>query len=488
MILNNKPMHPAPLLVVVANFDTNGNGINDYDENHPEKLTDKTSDIFGEQWAFSTKEEVYDKFFGAENSLGAYYKELSHDIFWYYPAKIDHPDENTLEEGVVFVNVNEPHPSALRNLEGYTNETAAQKVIADIVKACDPYVDFAKYDSDGDGIVRPTDISIVILNAGFDASSAEQDNEFSKVKGENGPLPSHRYMVHGTSQSTEVEMRGGVKVVRVSNMGEYRSMKSGLMTIGTPAHELAHNLGAQDMYSRWTPPADAEKRWPTPRRFTLMCSGSHLDEGNTPSYLDPYHRVYFGWAEETIADKDGIYTAYSTLSGKYNVLKVTTPNPNEYFICEVRLKEGYDKYIDGNPDTKGGILVWHIDEKINEEWFLKAQCVSSNRPNGKRHDLGNAIRPRQGLEKITDENGNFVKYGPLYADDGGVYDPFFYHSNDEETSTFKSELYCGAASLSYSLNEFPEGVSENFKVHIEVLDEPGNEMRIKVQKFNVKTD
>lgn len=482
MILENKPLKPAPLLVVVANFDPNGNGKNDYDENNVEALYDKESPIYGEQWALSNKEDVYNQFFGGDTSLGAYYKEMTHNKFWFYPAKIDHPDENTLSEGVVFVTLNLPHPAALRNTGDYDNPKAAAKVIHDIVKACDKYIDFDKYDTDKDGIVRPTDLAIVILNAGFDASSAEKDEEFSKVREENGPLPSHRFMVHGTSQSTDVDVRGNVKIIKVSNMGEYRSVKTGLMTIGTPAHELAHNLGAQDMYSRWTPPKEAERRWPTPRRFSLMSSGNHICEGSLPAYIDPYQRVYFGWADETIANEDGIYTLNSTLSGKYNVVIVPTINPDEYFLCEIRLKEGFEKYLDNDESTKGGVVVWHIDEKVNREWFLNAQCVSSNYPNGKRHDLGNAIKPREGMEKICDENGNFVKFGPLYADDGSKACPFFYKSDDSSTSTFKSELYCGAASCSYSLNEFPDFASKDYKVHIEVLDEPGSEMRIKVTR------
>lgn len=482
MILENKPLKPAPLLVVVASFDPNGNGINDYDENNVAPLYDKESPIYGEQWAISKPQEVYDRFFGGEKSLMNFYKEMTHDKFWFYPVPIDHPDENSLDSGVLFVTVNIPHPSALRNTGDYNNETAAAKAIAEIVKACDPYIDFAKYDTDGDGVVRPTDLAIVILNAGYDRSSAEADNSFSTVICENGPTPSHRFMVHGTSQPTDVTMRGGVKVVRVSNMGEYRSVKVGLMTIGTPAHELAHNLGAQDMYSRWTPPADAEPRWPTPRRFTLMCSGNHICDGSMPAYLDPYQRVYFGWADETVAEEDGVYTLHSTLSGKYNVLKVTTPNPDEYFICEIRLKEGFETFLDNDENSKGGVLVWHVDEKINEEWFLKAQCVSSNRPNGQRHDLGNAIKPRLGMEEIRDDDGNFVKFGPLYADGSRASESYFFKSDDENTATFKSELYCGAASGSYSLNVFPEGVSKDFKLHIEVLDEPGEEMRVKVTR------
>ena len=192
-----------------------------------------------------------------------------------------------------------------------------------------------------------------------------------------------------------------------------------------------------------------------------------------PSYPDPYQRIYFGWAEETNVYENGVYTLHSTLSGKYNVLRINTPDPDEYFLCEIRLKEGFEEFLNDS-EEKGGILIWHIDETINKEWFLRAQCVSSNLPDGKRHDLGNALLLRKGRE-VTEDG----RFGPLFAESGES-SPFFYKSEKEETSVFESDKYCGSASLSYSLNSFPDGVSPDFKVRDDVLDAPGGEMRVKV--------
>jgi M6 family metalloprotease domain protein (fragment) len=475
-----KPLTPAPLLLVIASFDPNGNGKNDYDPEHPELLYDKTSPIFGEQWAISKPEDCYERFFGESGySLMNFYKEMTLGKFWFYPVHIDHPQREGAPEGILEITVPLPHPAALRNLEGYTNETAAAKAIHDIVEACDPYIDFAKYDKNGDGIITPDELAIVILNAGYDRASTKADEEFSKVVCENGPIPSHRFMVHGTSQPTDAHMSGGVKIVRVSNVGEYNS--HGPITIGTPAHELAHNVGAQDMYCRYTPPADYVFGWPLPLNFSLMSWGNHLDSGTKPAYIDPYQRIYLGWAQEETADEDGVYTLYSTLSGKYKVLKITTPDPDEYFLCEIRLKEGFEEKLTPG-DSKGGVVIWQVDEAINREWFTKAQCVSSNRPDGKRHDLGNAIRLRNMFTEITDEAGSFVKYGPCFKEKNITEDPFFYASDDPKTGFFDSSLYCGAASESYSLNRFPEGVSPDWKLQIEVLDAPGAEMRIRVKR------
>ncbi|MGN1095462.1 MAG: immune inhibitor A domain-containing protein [Eubacteriales bacterium] len=473
---------PTPLLLVIASFDPSGEGKDHFDAEHPELLTDKSSKYYGEQWAMSKPEDYYKIFFSDEHdSLKRFYKEMSGGKFCFAPAHIDRPQKEGAPDGVLEIALPLPHPAALRNLEGYDNASAAHKVIHDIVKACDEYIDFEKYDLNGDGMVTPDEFAIIILNAGYDHSSQRGEVGYDAPDYENAPDPRHRFMVHGTSQHIDVDVRGGVRLKCFSNTGEYRNINMKYPVIGVAAHELAHNLGAQDMYSRYTPPQDEERHWPTPRHFSLMCNGNHIDGGLCPSYIDAYQRIYFGWANTETADDDGIYTLYSTLSSKYNIIKITTPNPNEYFLCEIRIKEGFERHITDD-DSHGGVIVWHIDEKVNDEWFLKAQCVSSNRPNGKRHDLGNALLPREGFTKITDENGNFVKFGPMYADDGVPAIPFFYKSEDEKTSSFDSNKYCGAASLSYSLNEFPEGVSKDWNLHIDVLDPAGAEMRIKITR------
>ena len=87
-----KPTQPAPLLIVIASFDANGNGKNDYDPAHPELLNDKTSPIYGEQWALTTPEDCYETFFGETGySMMNYYKEMTNNKFWFYPVHIDHP-------------------------------------------------------------------------------------------------------------------------------------------------------------------------------------------------------------------------------------------------------------------------------------------------------------------------------------------------------------------------------------------------------------
>ena len=77
-----QPKNPAPLLIVIASYDANGNGKNDYDPCHPELLNDKSSPIFGEQWALTKPKDCYNTFFGETGySMMNYYKEMTNGKF-----------------------------------------------------------------------------------------------------------------------------------------------------------------------------------------------------------------------------------------------------------------------------------------------------------------------------------------------------------------------------------------------------------------------
>jgi 1-deoxy-D-xylulose-5-phosphate reductoisomerase len=58
-----KREQPAPLLIVLVSFDPSREGIDHYDPEHPELLTDINSPYYGEQWISSTPNDYYDAFF-----------------------------------------------------------------------------------------------------------------------------------------------------------------------------------------------------------------------------------------------------------------------------------------------------------------------------------------------------------------------------------------------------------------------------------------
>jgi uncharacterized repeat protein (TIGR02543 family) len=242
--------------------------------------------------------------------------------------------------------------------------------------------------------------------------------------------------------------------------------------IGTPAHELAHNLGAEDLYDtkRNGHTGSGIAGWPRAYNFSLQCNGNHLAKGSMPAYLDPYHRIRLGWAESKTVG-DGVYTISSTTTGNYVVLRVNTPDPDEYYLVEIRLKKGYEASLTGG-DSKGGIMVWHIDDALNRRYFEEGSASTSTSLNGKRHDPAIVPLFREGY----DAEGRYMK---TTSPD----DPFYYYdANDLSKAVFESGKFRSVTNGVQSFNSYPSNWTgnENYNLRIEVLSEPGEEMTIKI--------
>ena len=441
-----------PLIVILANFDADGDGVDDWDASDPDKLySDKTQPYYGEQWAGSEIMDHYELYFGEGRSLTNYYEELTMGAFRFVPIEFDVlPPNSPVQDGMIEVTVNIPHPSASGNAGG---------TITAIFEATDPYVDYTKYDTNQNGSIDATELGVVILNPGQDKSN-----------GTNAMGGKQYFQVHGTSQGLNASC-DGLSFSKVSNFGEY-GKGGGIMQIGTPAHELAHNLGAEDLYdtNRNGHGGSTVVGWPRAYDFSLESNGNHRGNGAYPTYLDPYHRIYLGWAQEVVVE-DGIYTISSTLTDKYTILRVNTPDPDEYYLIEIRLKEGFEaKLTDG--DSLGGIMVWHIDAALNRRYFVEGSASTSTAVNGKRHDPAIVPLFRTGFD-----------IAGQYMSDTTPNDPFYYYSeSDPTTAVFDSGKFHSVTNGTQSLNSYPsswEG-KENYNLHIEVLSAPGQEMTVKI--------
>ena len=440
-----------PLIVILANFDADGDGENDWDESNPSKLySDKTQPYYGEQWAGSELMDHYNLYFGDGMSLTNYYEELTMGAFKFVPIEFDViPAGSPVQNGMIEVTVNIPHPSASGDASG---------TITKIFEATDPYIDYTKYDTNNNGKIDATELGVVILNPGQDKSN-----------GTNTMGGRQYFQVHGTSQGLGA-FCDGLSFSKVSNFGEY-GKSGGIMQIGTPAHELAHNLGAEDLYdtNRNGHGGATVTGWPRAYDFSLESNGNHRGNGAYPTYLDPYHRVYLGWAEEVVVG-DGVYTISSTLTDEYVVLRVNTPDPDEYYLIEIRLKEGFESKLT-NGNSKGGIMIWHIDEALNRRYFVEGSASTSTAVSGKRHDPAIVPLFRVGYDMAGQ-----------YMTDTTPEDPFYYLSDDPSTAVFDSGKFHSVTNGTQSLNSYPktwEG-KENYNLHIEVLSAPGQEMTIKI--------
>ena len=441
-----------PLIIILANFDADGDGVDDWDPNEPDKLfKDGSKDYYGEQWADTDLADHWDIYFGDGYSLSNYYEELTMGAFRFVPIEFDVvPEGSPFTKGVIEVTVPIPPPSASGNAQG---------TITNVFEATDPYVDYSKYDINDNGKIDATELGVVILNPGQDASNGTTDMGGKQ-----------KFQVHGTSQSLNAWC-DDMTFSKVSNFGEF-GKGGGVMQCGTPAHELAHNLGAEDLYdtNRNGHGGGTVSGWPRAYNFSLECNGNHLQSGTRPAYLDPYHRIYLGWAEYEVVE-DGVYTIHSTLTDQYKILRVNTPDPGEYYLIEIRLKEGFESALTGGA-SKGGIMVWHIDQDLCDRFFVEGSASTSTALHGVRHDP--AIVPL--FSEGYDAEGR-------YMGDTSPYDPFYYYDPENlEKAVFDSGNFRSVTNGTQSLNSYPadwEG-PENYNLHIEVLSAPGQEMTIKI--------
>ena len=333
----------VPLLIILANYDADGDGENDWDENEPDKLyADMSAPYYGEQWASTEISDHYDKYFGEGNSLVHYFDEMTMGAIHFYPIEFDVKPEMAAENGIIEVVVKAKHPA------GLSSERA-------VVEACDPYIDFSQYDVNHNGKIDMDEMGILVLNPGADAAAS------SGKKYANSASPRNYFEVWGNSSGLGCRL-DGVSFSRVANVGEYKTVGT-IMPIGTSCHELAHNLGASDLYDVDNySTGDTVAGWPMPYSFSLQCSGNKCGNNNMPSYLDPFQRIRLGWAE-SVTVEDGVYTICSTCTGDYVALRVNTPDPDEYYLIEIRLQEGCEEKLTSG-SMPGGIMVWHIDEGI----------------------------------------------------------------------------------------------------------------------------
>lgn len=432
---------PIPLIVLVINFDADGDGKDAYEEG--KNTTVKTSDAFKEQWAHSEESYWASSLFGDEgNTMKNYFKKMSKDNFWWEPVEETYGEENN---GVVYVTLEMQHPGAI---SGQPASIGAARIPA--LQAAAEYVDFAKYDTDGNGGLSWEELTVVYICGG------------RSTKIDYSPTGYNIWGVH-SFQSPGTDWYASINGVRVmARQDEAKYCAVGEMSydgkpigFGTIAHELGHVLGANDLYTRGT-----NAVWcGGPGDIALQGGGSALGklkgvrDGEAPAAIDPYYLLQYGFEKAEVA-QDGTYTLYSRESdkGEYNIIKISTANPKEYYLIENRYTKDASSY-DAIPGAAKGIQIWHVDESIMNS-FTVPNCYT----NGSPHAPG-----------LT----------PLYpnGDTGGKnYDTW---SSKEGKNLFDSHGFKFVGSDTwYTL--LTEEQAAQFNLKIEMLSEVGNEMRIKV--------
>ncbi|WP_217593199.1 carbohydrate binding domain-containing protein [Cohnella sp. GbtcB17] len=313
-----------------------------------------------------------------DRSVKGYYNEVSQGRMSLVPAT---ESSGTANDGIVKVTINHAH-------------TSGAQLVAEALVAADPYVNFAGYDSNGDGYIQNDELRIVTILAGYE-QSYDGGAQMPSVWGHYASLAdSESPLIDG--KKAVVGIYGGGYTQQGERQGDHQA------TIGIFAHELGHTLGLPDLY-------DTDGSSDGIGNHSLMSYGSWGTlpgeySGSTPVHLDAWSKLKLGFADAVQA-RSNVSTAYilkSSGTGAYNIVKIPTLNPDQYFLLENRQLEGYNRSLNAH----GGIAVWHIDESRSYNWDDGRRLVD--------------------LEKATAENpyyyaGNRTEFSPTTTPGSNIY-------------------------------------------------------------------
>ncbi|MEI7437252.1 MAG: M6 family metalloprotease domain-containing protein [bacterium] len=288
------------------------------------------------------------KFFGASGkTINSFYQQASKNRFLFNP-----PDETqgTINDGLISVTLAINHPNTAT-----TDDTVRNAVKAALI-AADPYINFKSFDTDGNGLLSGSELHLVLIFAGYEASYSASYTPL---------IWAHRWSLSGTVTAPTLD---GVSVGSLSGgymaVGENHATHAA--TIGVICHELGHNLGLPDLY-------DTDGSSDGVGTHCLMGAGSwgaaagDSYAGQTPVLPSAYCRQAIGFSDVLKAVGEGTactLTQISDSTSLADMLRINTPNSQQYFLIENRQLTGFDAglYYYLGVSSGGGLAIWHIDE------------------------------------------------------------------------------------------------------------------------------
>ena len=335
------------------------------------------------------------KFFGPTESVRQYYNEVSYGNLTLAPAA---ETSGTANDGVVgWITLPYSHPNTGGNI-GAANE----QITRDAILAADPFVNFAAFDTNGNGYISFDELHVVIVVAGYEAAYGASNTCSPSIW-------AHEYYLDTDVAAPTVD---GVKVASAVGNGGYtqfgewdcelNDLPGHAATIGVMVHELGHDLGLPDMYDVNGDTAGIGY-WGIMGTGGWNRSSSTSFFGNSPAHPDPWSRLYEGWLTPTQITSSTLGQSIPQIETNPKVFQLLN-NPGgvdwqfeshsgfgEYYLVENRQQVGYDAGLPGC-----GLLVWHIDESV----------AFDNTANSNQNHRLVDLKQADGLNSLDIPNGN----------------------------------------------------------------------------------
>ena len=268
----------------------------------------------------------------------------------------------------------------------------------DAVSACDPTVDFSRFDLDGDGYVD----MLWLVHAGPGGETTGNPRDLWSITSRatagwsNGSPAELNDLVPG---SATLHMR----IDRFTVVPELSGLHPGqLNEIGVFCHEFGHTLGLPDLYDTTVLGGAANTG---PGNWSLMSSGAYGGDGlspESPSHMGAWCSLWLGWTSRVRPTQDTTLTLAPLADGT-PLLEFWFQGEDspEHFLLENRVRESFDRKLPND-----GLLVHQVDEAV------MGQRISSNRVN---------TGPTPGM-RVLEADGQFDLYTGLNRGDQS--DPF----------------------------------------------------------------
>ena len=372
------------------------------------------------------------KIFGSSDSLGHYYYDVSFGNLVLAPAA---ELSGTPNDGVVgWLRLPYRHPNTAGDL-GQGN----LQLVQDAIEAADEFVNYAEFDSNGDGYLSYDELHVMVIVAGYEGAYGGADTCPPSVW-------AHQYYLDYTLVSAPVV--DGVRVASYIGGGGYTQFgelhcdsedtPGHPATIGIIAHEFGHDLQWPDLYdTSFISDSAGIGNW------GLMGTGmwnrtsvGSLYPGEAPANPTAWSRWYQGWITPTQITASTLNVAIPPV-GTSGIVLLLRDNPNgvdwifeqqsgvgEYFLIENRQKTGYDLGLPGE-----GLLIWHIDESV----------VYNNYANSDQNHRLVDLLQADGLGQLNFQDGN-------RGDSGDPYPGLYLNTTFNDNSTPSSNLHGGLLS------------------------------------------